>query len=177
MWLSAYTLERRMRVHYVAERCLVGQQRLLLRESKQFSRMLRTILPEQVINALQSRQYKIAYEFAQVTVMFVEVCDLVSLNLEPNVLVAVLNILYSTFDVLCDRFDIFKVSCGMMVSPPVSSVSRSLSQVETVGEVYMAVGGCPKRDIDHAVKATALSLAMMKALPKMRERLRPLIGE
>lgn len=51
-------------------------------------------------------------------------------GLPPEQVVSVLNTLYSAFDVLCHLHDVYKV--------------------ETVGSVYMVVGGCPQEVDNHA---------------------------
>ena len=44
-------------------------------------------------------------------------------------------------------------------------------QVETVGEVYMIVGGCPKRTSAHAEHACRMALDMMAAFDELRDEL------
>lgn len=54
----------------------------------------------------------------------------ITAGLPPEQLVSTLNTLYSAFDVLCHLHDVYKV--------------------ETVGSIYMVVGGCPKAVSHHA---------------------------
>lgn len=62
----------------------------------------------------------------------------------------VLNLVYSSFDALLDTTRVHKI--------------------ETVGEVYLCVGGCPVQDPGHAAQAAEMALCMMAALSVLRSR-------
>ena len=47
----------------------------------------------------------------------------------------------------------------------------SIYKVETVGEVYMMVAGCPSRSVNHAVNAAKMALLMLQAMPTIRASL------
>lgn len=63
----------------------------------------------------------------------------------------VLNLVYSAFDALLD-------------------VTR-VHKIETVGEVYLCVGGCPVLSPNHAAQAAEMALGMMSCLPELRRRI------
>ena len=68
----------------------------------------------------------------------------------PETVVRVLNLVYSAFDALLDATRVHKI--------------------ETVGEVYLCVGGCPVQDPGHAAQAAEMALCMMAALAVLRSR-------
>ena len=51
-----------------------------------------------------------------------------------------------------------------------------MHKIETVGEVYLCVGGCPEQSRDHAKHAAEMALGMMAALPELRQRVADEIG-
>lgn len=51
-----------------------------------------------------------------------------------------------------------------------------LSQVETVFEVYMVVGGCPTPCDDHAAKVCDMAIAMMDAWQEIQAELKSQLG-
>lgn len=70
--------------------------------------------------------------------------------------VTILNRIYSRFDRLIERCNVYKV--------------------ETVGEVYMVVGGCPTRTTTHAADCVRMALAMMDAMPTLRNECENIVG-
>ena len=91
-----------------------------------------------------------AEHFDSVTVIFCEICDFASVTrgLQPAMVVSILNDIYSSFDALVDDFSVHKV--------------------ETVGQVYMAVSGCPSRTADHAEHAASFALGMQRRMAELR---------
>jgi hypothetical protein len=43
--------------------------------------------------------------------------------------------------------------------------------VETVGEVYMMAGGCPRRTVKHAEEAANMAIEMIRAMPQIRDHM------
>ena len=66
-------------------------------------------------------------------------------------IIKILNIIYVAFDKIGDETNIYKV--------------------ETVGEVYMMVAGCPNRSVNHALKAAKTALLMLQHMPRIRKEL------
>ncbi|XP_050314807.1 soluble guanylate cyclase 89Da-like [Anthonomus grandis grandis] len=82
--------------------------------------------------------------FGSVTILF---CELVGLQAktvkETMEVVATMNQVFSAFDQLMDRFNVYKV--------------------ETVGQIYMAACGAPERTDKHAEIMANIALSMLKA--------------
>ena len=95
--------------------------------------------------------------FAQVTVIFVQICEFSHLAevLTSHKLVKLLNTIYSKFDDVTDEHEVYKI--------------------ETVGEVYVAVAGCPKRVANHGVLAANFALAAQKAIGDLHHELSRLL--
>ena len=71
--------------------------------------------------------------------------------------VTILNRIYSQFDRLIETNNVYKV--------------------ETVGEVYMVVGGCPTRTNTHAQDCVNMALAMMRCVPTLRKECAKIVGD
>ena len=69
-------------------------------------------------------------------------------TLRPKDVVFVLNALWTSFDALVGLHSVYKV--------------------ETVGDVYMAVAGCPRLAQNHAVLCCNASIGMMAALTELQ---------
>ncbi|CAN8020437.1 unnamed protein product, partial [Ixodes persulcatus] len=84
--------------------------------------------------------------FDSVTVLFSELVNFPAAcrHLSPMQVVSWVNATFSLFDVITDRYGVFKV--------------------ETVGHVYMLVSGAPERRPDHADQVCAAALEMLSAL-------------
>ena len=88
-----------------------------------------------------------------VTVLFAEICSFSEIceHVSPKETVEILNVIYTTFDEITTRHEVYKV--------------------ETVGEVYMAVSGCPIRITNHAHVASCCALDMIQSMATLRIRL------
>ena len=51
-----------------------------------------------------------------------------------------------------------------------------MHKIETVGEIYLCVGGCPLQSARHAINAAEMALGMMACLPTLREQIRAELG-
>merc|ERR1711871_371980 len=74
----------------------------------------------------------------------------IAATLTAEGVVTVLNIIYSEFDRLIEQH-------------------KPVHKVETVGEVYMVVSGCPIRLRNHACLAAEMALDMVDQMPQIRK--------
>lgn len=137
-------------------------------------------------------------EFREVTIYFSDIVGFttISAHSTPFQVVDLLNDLYTCFDATINAYTVYKVmECKdaidtvhgryVIVSVIVfnGKENHSLSsplQVETIGDAYMVVGGCPVRIPDHASQIATMALDLLhqsgkfklKHLPNTQLRLR-----
>jgi adenylate cyclase len=114
-------------------------------ERKVSERLLLNILPRPIAERLKSGQKIIADSFSEVTVLFSDFVGFTrrSAGMPPDVLVGMLNRIFSTFDDLCEQ--------------------HGLEKIKMIGDAYMAVAGLPRPRREHAHAAAALALDMQAA--------------
>ncbi|GIL74056.1 hypothetical protein Vretifemale_3970 [Volvox reticuliferus] len=113
----------------------------LMLTREKHNRLLRAMLPRKVIQQLQKGQQTVVEEYHDpVTILFTDIVSYteVASQLTPLQVVKLLNDLYTEFDALTDKHGVYKV--------------------ETIGDAFMCVSGCPMRE--DPVKA-ALRMADM----------------
>jgi adenylate cyclase len=115
-------------------------------ERKRSQELLLNILPQQIVDRLESGETLIADRYESVSVLFGDLVGFTATSaaLDPKVLVATLNRLFSEFDAIC-------ANCGM-------------EKVKTIGDAYLAVGGLPGTREDHVPAAAEMALAMLEAI-------------
>ncbi|CAN7992374.1 unnamed protein product [Ixodes pacificus] len=110
--------------------------------------LLYSMLPKSVADSLRQGADPVntCQSFDSVTVLFSELVNFPAAcrHLSPMQVVSWVNATFSLFDVITDRYGVFKV--------------------ETVGHVYMLVSGAPERRPDHADQVCAAALEMLSAL-------------
>ena len=111
-------------------------------EQEKSERLLLNILPVPIAARLKESPEVIADGFPDVTVLFADIVDFTPLadRLPPEEVVAVLNRVFSAFDVLTQRHD--------------------LEKIKTIGDAYMVAGGLPIPRPDHAEAVAELALDM-----------------
>ena len=131
---------------------LSGVMRELDDERARSHALLLNILPQPIIDRLDAGETTIADRFESVTVLFSDLVGFTSLSsdLEPDVLVTLLNRLFSDFDALCERTEVEKI--------------------KTIGDAYLAVGGLPGTRKDHAAAVAELALGMVEAVERLNEK-------
>lgn len=151
--LPSQSREFAIRVSYMSELMVLLQQEQLKMEETRSKSLLNSMLPESIVVQLQSGRELIADAYASVTVLFAEVCDFdfFSSKLKPQYVVELLNIIFYKFDKLVDVHHVHKV--------------------ETIGAVYMVVGGCPDPIEDHAELVANLALDMIRCIPEVSEKI------
>ncbi|XP_074041184.1 soluble guanylate cyclase 89Da isoform X2 [Leptinotarsa decemlineata] len=113
--------------------------------------LLYSMIPKPVADRLRagSNPLSTCESFEAVTVMFCELVGFNSTTVEDAMeLVSTMNAVFSCFDSLMDRFNVYKV--------------------ETVGQIYMAVCGAPDKNDDHAQNIADVSLCMVKHVRQLK---------
>ena len=145
--------ENYARWDYLQKEILQIQKKSLLENQRTASRLLQSMLPRTIIEQLKSGQPVMAEMYNPVTVLFAEICQFSKIceHVSPQETVLILNEIYTVWDKITDQHQVYKV--------------------ETVGEVYMAVSGCPVRIVNHAHVASACALDMIQSMSSIRKRL------
>jgi adenylate cyclase len=128
-------------------------------EQKVSERLLLNVLPRTIVERLKmldgspvgSFKEVVADSFPEVTVLFADVVGFTKFSEEvsPQVLVGLLNDIFTRFDAIADHHDIEKI--------------------KTIGDCYMAVAGLPLIPRDHAARAAHVALDMMEALERFNK--------
>ncbi|MEM6425828.1 MAG: adenylate/guanylate cyclase domain-containing protein [Cyanobacteria bacterium P01_H01_bin.119] len=124
----------------------------LLAEKDKSERLLLNILPQPIaVRLLEHQEQTIADQFAEVTVLFADIVGFTRLSsdLPPQVVVNMLNDIFSTFDRLADR--------------------HGLEKIKTIGDSYLVVGGLPTHRDDHAAAIAAMALDMQAAVEQFNQ--------
>ncbi len=118
------------------------QQNLLLKEEEKCSELLMSMLPAQIIQRLDEGKPVEPELFKSVTVIFGQVCNFTQFTTVFSAVevVSILNEVWSKFDHFSDVWGVHKI--------------------ETVGEIYLAVAGCPIRSGYHAQSAANMAIDM-----------------
>ena len=134
----------------------------VMREQKASERLLLNVLPHSIAERLKGRPEVtadgfaevIADNFADVTVLFADIAGFTkfSEDVSPEVLVEVLNDIFT-------RFDSIAGNCG-------------LEKIKTIGDAYMAAAGLPVPVADHAIRAAHMALDMIAAMDRLNEQSR-----
>jgi adenylate cyclase len=128
-------------------------------EQQRSERLLHNVLPRAIADRLKGRaeitadhfSEVIADSFPEVTVLFADIVDFTqfSQGLSPEVLVAVLNDIFTRFDRIADH--------------------RGLEKIKTIGDSYMAAAGLPVPAADHAERAALMALDMIEVMEQLNE--------
>jgi adenylate cyclase len=128
-------------------------------EQQRSERLLHNVLPRAIADRLKGRAENtadhfrevIADSFPEVTVLFADIVDFTqfSQGLSPEVLVAVLNDIFTRFDRIADH--------------------RGLEKIKTIGDSYMAAAGLPVPAADHAERAALMALDMIEVMEQLNE--------
>ena len=111
--------------------------------------LLLNILPQGIVDRLETGETLIADRYDRVTVVMSDLVGFTSISarLEPRLLVSELNRLFSEFDAICAR--------------------SGMEKIKTIGDAYLAVGGLPGTREDHVAAAGEMALSMMEALVRV----------
>jgi len=134
--------------------------RQVLAEQKVSERLLLNVLPSSIAQRLKGRPEVVADDFneliadsfPEVTVLFADIVDFTkfSSGVSAEVLVDVLNDIFTRFDRLADH--------------------HGLEKIKTIGDSYMAAAGLPVPVPDHPVRAANMALDMLEVMDRFNER-------
>ncbi len=122
---------------------------LVEKEKEKTYELLLNILPKDIAAKLQNsneESHIIADEFLEASILFADIVNFTgwSKNLDPKELVNTLNILFTQFDYITDKYKIEKI--------------------KTIGDNYMAAAGIPISDVYHADNLILFAIEMIKLL-------------
>lgn len=142
-----------MRVDMLSSKNSKKQRQQLNVEQHKCEDLLLSMLPKQIISSLKAEQPVEPQLFKDCTVIFVDVCDLTDIcaQLPPKGVLTVLKIIYLELDRLSDLLHVYKV--------------------ESVGQIYMAVAGCPQPMRNHADVAAHFALAAQTGVALLRRHI------
>ena len=125
-------------------------------EQKVSERLLLNVLPQTIAKRLKRRSEiaagsfteLIADSFPEVTVLFADIVGFTAFSAgrSPEVLVDVLNDIFTRFDSIADH--------------------RGLEKIKTIGDAYMAAAGLPVPVADHTVRAAHMALDMLEVMDR-----------
>jgi guanylate cyclase len=113
--------------------------------------LLLNILPRSIADRLKAETRTIADQFSSASILFADVVDFTPLaeRLPPADVVAVLDHLFSHFDVLAER--------------------HGVEKIKTIGDCYMVAAGVPSPRPDHARVLALMALDMQTAMRSVDE--------
>lgn len=124
----------------------------LAREQERSEALLLNVLPKEIVPRLKAGEDPIADAYDAATVLFADIVGSTKLaeQLDAKQLVALLNEVFSQFDVLAER--------------------HGVEKIRTIGDNYMCVAGVPRPRPDHAQAMARLALDMTAFLNDLRAR-------
>ncbi len=124
----------------------------LAREQDRSEALLLNVLPKEIVPRLKAGEDPIADAYDAATVLFADIVGSTKLaeQLEAKQLVALLNEVFSRFDLLAER--------------------HGVEKVRTIGDNYMCVAGVPRSRPDHAQAVARMALDMCAFLDELRAR-------
>lgn len=122
--------------------------RELEREKQRAEKLLLNIMPRAVYEELKDSGFTTPERFDDATILMLDFVDFteMAISREPAALIAELNDIFTVFDRIVEHF-----SCERM---------------KTIGDAYMAVGGLPERNPDHAQGIARAALRMRRYIEK-----------
>lgn len=135
-----------------SNKMLLQQNEIIERERAKSDGLLLNILPEETARELKEKGYADARNFEAVTVLFTDFKGFTSLSesLTPVELVSEIDTCFRQFDAIVGKYGIEKI--------------------KTIGDSYMAVGGIPVPDINHAVNTVLAALEIRDFMLDLREK-------
>merc|ERR1719277_944638 len=127
---------------------LESQQKKLADIMKKSDDLISQMLPKKVADDLAKGKSneEVCEAYEMVTMLFSEIVTftVICSHLKPLQVVQLLNNMYTLFDFLCDQNAVYKV--------------------ETIGDAYLIVAGCPVKAANHALKICDMAFDMMDGI-------------
>jgi len=122
----------------------------LAREQERSERLLLNVLPKEIAPRLKAGESPIADTYEHATVLYADIVGSTMLaeRLDAKQLVALLNGIFSRFDLLAER--------------------HGVEKIRTIGDNYMCVAGVPRRRADHAQAVARMALGIRAYLDELR---------
>merc|ERR1719450_718320 len=128
------------------------QKKKLDEVMKKSDDLISQMLPKQVADELAKgkKNEEICQAYEMVTMLFSDVVTftVICSRLKPLQVVQLLNNMYTLFDFLCDQNAVYKV--------------------ETIGDAYLIVAGCPVKASNHALKICDMAFDMMDGITMLK---------
>ncbi|KAL7635086.1 UNVERIFIED_CONTAM: hypothetical protein RMT77_014071 [Armadillidium vulgare] len=132
---------------------LEESMKLLDEEMKRTDELLYQMIPKQVADRLRNGENPVdtCETFESVTILFSDVVTFTEIcsRITPMQVVAMLNAMYSIFDNLTEKHNVYKV--------------------ETIGDAYMVVAGAPERREKHGEMVCNMALDMVEAITDLKD--------
>ena len=137
---------------------LAQEHTLLIHEQKKSEHLLLNVLPVNIAHRLKENQSLIADGHADVTVMFADITNFTQLTeqMAPENMVALLNKIFSRFDLLTDNY--------------------GLEKIKTIGDAYMVVGGLTQDRSNYVKNIVDMALEMRDFITTNPELLKHNLG-
>ena len=125
---------------------ITDQTRTIKAQNEDNERLLLNVLPKPIAERLKQGEDTIADSFANVSVLFSDLCGFTELakRCSATELVDMLNRIFSDFDELMER--------------------NGLEKIKTIGDAYMVVAGLPQERDDHASTMASVALDMLEVI-------------
>jgi len=122
----------------------------LAREQERSEQLLLNVLPREIAPRLKAGESPIADAYDDATVLYADIVGSTRLaeRLDAKQLVALLNGIFSRFDLLAER--------------------HGVEKIRTIGDNYMCVAGVPRRRADHAQAMARMALGICAYLDELR---------
>lgn len=116
--------------------------------------LLLSILPESIAERLKAGERNIVDAIPEATIFFSDLIGFTPMaaSMEPELLVAFLNEVFSEMDRLVEKY--------------------GLEKIKTIGDAYMAAGGVPDRMRNHAEAVANFSLELLDVLPRIAQKVK-----
>lgn len=117
-------------------------------EKKKTDSLLKNILPEDIVNEIKTNGKVKPRYYDRVSILFTEFCgfDLITSEVDPNLLFSELNEVFENFDVIVHKYN--------------------LEKLKTIGDSYMIAAGLPNVMDDHALKILQAAIDMQNYIWK-----------